>query len=183
MRKESRIVAFAGMLLLMPLAAHAQHTAELPDEVKQFYQTRNMVAAISTPTERTALAANAQDLPLADRLARVYDMLQTIAAQELPVDPGMIRHVSGELPFVPSAILEVVGVRETREGVLEVETVVRHLSQEDVFQLIRSYESGKKIEAPHLFGFSPVTSREIHTWHNTGGRWLRLPAGMALLAE
>lgn len=183
MRMVCRTSAILGLLLFLPAAAHAQQSPDLPDDVDRFYQARNTIATISTPMERAALATNTTDIPLTERLARARSLLRSIAAHELPIDPGMIVQTNGAFPFIPSAILEIVAVRKKSEDELEVEATAYHLDHEYVLLYIQAYESGKKLEAPHQFSLSPVTSREVHTWRRIGGRWLRESAGMTLLAD
>lgn len=181
-----RSVFYLGCLLtLMPLTAlgQGQCGADLPKEIEQFYQKRNMVAAFSTPAERAMLAAEHGLQNLSNRLKRVDRMMRAIRKQELVPDPAMTMPLDRGYAVVPSQLCEVEHVGLNGKNKMTIEVAVYFLDPVQSFRLIQSYEGGKKLDPTHLISISPVSTRETHVWHYVGERWLREPASMAQLAR
>ncbi|HET6566920.1 MAG TPA: hypothetical protein VFG50_03080 [Rhodothermales bacterium] len=187
-----RSVFFLGCLLaLVPLSAFAQgqRAADLPESIKTYYHQRNLAAAISTPSERIAVVAQA-DTSLSERLRRVDRLLQLLAEREVAVDPSftidpgiisnpeMLGNPSFERVFVPAQLTEVVAVHRVEPDLLNVEVAVYDIQPADNLLFIQMYENGKNVEPMHLSTVSSVVNRQTHTWRLFRGHWLRQPFAM-----
>jgi hypothetical protein len=196
MRNDKRTIAHVTgallLLLVISVSRYSAGNAQLPPEIKKFYEDLNFVSSFSTPDERGHLALlgspDLQTKPLPERLRKVQDMIKNINDKIWSVDPGIdtkpvMRYRTGEIPAEFMKIEDV----KTIQGSIDIRVKVYSLEPEMNLLLISRYEKQlKEKNTPSLDDNSSAmlneTPRtEIHKSLKINGRWMLRDAKAVLL--
>jgi hypothetical protein len=171
----------AVVFCFFPIFVSAQFIS-LPQEVNDYYKTRNFVAAFSTLSERNALVGYdaVEELPShlrSDRLREIFVQMQALKSRELAVDSGIMgSHI------VVSGISQVEKVRQHSNGFLVVETLIYDLDKGINAILIALYEKGGQISLSKLQPQTgTISHRELHEWSKLNGHWFKKAVNVVLI--
>jgi len=190
------IAIIVGVSLFPPLAS-ALSDNRLPEELTRYYKGRNFVAAFSTRNERSALMYHRSSLAWSDpmvskRLLEIVKQIQTIQAQEMRIDQGILLHhnsiksklhISKELMF--PGLMAMDKVERKDEDTLVIRLLVYKLNSKLNTKLISQYDIGKTIPPipDNLPASLTISHRVIHGWVKRKGQWFKKPGGIALIKD
>ena len=163
--------------------------AGAPTEITQYYHDVNFAACFSTPEERK-LVSNLIETSATDKLsARLQTLAQTvqrIRAASVFIDPKMV-HEGGVIKMSPHEELTEIASFLRTGNRIQVEVRTRSLTSKTRSGLVAQYDAPVVKSAPAdsndvLAAVLKQTARkEIHTWTQVNGRWVRDEAAVVLL--
>jgi hypothetical protein len=167
-----------------PAPSSAALLSGAPAEITQFYHDVNFAACYSTPEERTLVSQistyAADKLP--KRLQIVRQTIQRIRETSTFIDPQIV-HQRSTLSSPPEELTEIVSLQ--RDGNrIQVEVRLRSLTQEARSWLAAQYDKPTtSAGAPFILRevLKQTGRREMHTWVQVHGHWMRNEAGVVLL--
>jgi hypothetical protein len=167
---------------MLALAVLAFAAAPLPAEIRAHYRDHNFVSAFSTPQERR-LVAQGRQTTATERLKRVAEAMERLAADVADVDKGMAKSFGpGPLDGVLREDLLRVTSFEGDESTGQIWVYLESLRLDPPGQatLVGSYDElgagGQERTVEELVaatGRAPVATFEIHRWRRVGGGWQR----------
>jgi hypothetical protein len=170
-----------SFLLLGPAAAQE---AEIREQIEQYYNQRNRLAAITTLDERLTLASAEFDSTTASpRLREALLLIDQIRRREVGVDEEMVLSPRSHPPCVQPALMQVISVTPISPEQLEVTVRTLPLSRKQNLQLIAQYENpDKQIKQPDISEYLPE-SLSVFRWTFDGRQWKVNPTHITLLSE
>jgi hypothetical protein len=162
--------------------------AGAPAEITQYYHDVNFAACFSTPEERKLVShmieTSAKD-ELSARLQTLAGAVQRIRAASAFIDPQMVHEGYG-FKSLDEEITEIASMQRTGNRI-QVEVSTRTLSPKTRSWLVAQFDTPVQKSAPAdstdvmAEVLKQTARKEIHSWNQVHGRWVRDDAAVVLL--
>ncbi len=186
--KTSLLLLFLSAGSLLSGGDSVQLPTAPPAEITQYYHDVNFAACFSTPEERKMVShmveTSATD-KLSARLQTLAQTVQRIRAASTFIDPQMVHEGYG-FKSPDEEITEIASMQRTGNRIL-VEVSTSSLSPKTRSWLVAQYDTTVQKSAtadatdPIAEVLKQTARKEIHTWTQIHGRWVRDEAAVVLL--
>ena len=186
--KGKGILFLWAVLLTLSVISLAPPTfakGQIPAELSGYYDILNFVVSYSTPGERKMIrrVTNEREFQtLPERLKKVGAMLHSLDRRVIGIDNTVNKNSRySHLHQLPE-LIELTKIRDEDSGKIMIDVLVWRLSPLENALLISNYENSdntfsyKDIKEE----FNGIPRREIHTWINTGGAWMKRGVNIVL---